>query len=185
MLFRSRGRSLSPDERLALRQSAACPVWDRLRALLDSPAAASLLPKEKMSEALNYVRNHWDALRLYLTDPLLPIDNNDVEQLMKHVAIGRNNWMFIGSVLAGKRMANFLTLVSSALRNDLDVYVYIKAVLDALLAGSTDYASLRADTWAQAHPEALRNYRKEERRDRVDAKNRRREHRRPNEPDTS
>jgi transposase len=173
-----RGRPLSADERLALRQREARGVWDRLQTVIDSPAAASLLPKEKMSEALGYLRNHGDALRLYLSDPLLPIDNNDVEQLMKQVAIGRKNWLFIGSVSAGERSANFLTLVSSALRNDLDVYVYIKSVLDALLGGSTDYAALRADLWAQTHPEAIRNYRKDERRDRVNAKTSRREDRR-------
>lgn len=180
-----RGRPLSADERLSLRQTEARAVWDRLQALIASPAAASLLPKEKLSEALGYLRNHWDALRLYLSDPRLPIDNNDVEQLMKQVAIGRKNWLFIGSVPAGERAADFLTLVSSALRSDLDVYAYIKAVLDALLAGSTDYAALRPDVWAQAHPEAIRNYRKEERRDRVDAKTRRRERRRLNVTDTS
>jgi transposase/uncharacterized coiled-coil protein SlyX len=173
-----RGRLLSSHDRLALRQGEAKAVWDRLQALLDGPAAASLLPKEKMSEALGYLRHHGEALRLYLSDPLLPIDNNDVEQLMKQVAIGRKNWLFLGSVPAGERAANFLTLVSSALRNDLDVYAYIKAVLDSLLAGSTDYSALRPDLWAQAHPEAIRNYRKEERRDRVDAKTRRRENRR-------
>lgn len=173
-----RGRSLSADERLALRQTEARDVWDRLQALLASPAAVGLLPKEKMTEALAYVRNHWEALRLYLNDPLLPIDNNDVEQLMKQVAIGRKNWLFIGSVPAGERAADFLTLVSSALRNDLDVYAYLKAVLDALLVGSTDYAALRPDVWAQGHPEAIRIYRKEERRDRADAKSRRRERRR-------
>ena len=173
-----RGRSLPADQRLALRQSEARNVWDRLQTLIDGPAAASLLPKEKMSEALGYLRNHWDALRMYLSDPLLPIDNNDVEQLMKQVAIGRKNWLFIGSVPAGERAANFLTLVSSALRSDLDVYAYIKSVLDTLLAGSSDYAALRPDRWAQTHPEAIRNYRKDERRDRVDAKTRRRQHRR-------
>ena len=47
-----------------------------------------------------------------------------------------------------------------------------------MLAGSTDYASLRPDRWAQAHPEAIRTYRQEERRDRYDAKTRRRERRR-------
>jgi transposase len=180
-----RGRLLLPEDRLALRQSEARGVWDRLQALLDGPDAASLLPKEKMSEALSYLRNHWDALRLYLSDPLLPIDNNDVEQLMKQVAIGRKNWLFIGSVPAGERAANFLTLVSSALRSDLDVHAYIKAVLDGLMAGSTDYAALRPDVWAQAHPEAIRTYRQEERRDRAEAKSRRREHRRLHGTDSS
>lgn len=97
---------------------------------------------------------------------------------MKQVAIGRKNWLFIGSVTAGERAADFLTLVSSALRNDLDVWAYIKAVLDALLAGSKDYASLRPDRWAASHPEAIRKYRQAERRDRMSAKTIRRQLRR-------
>jgi hypothetical protein len=68
--------------------------------------------------------------------------------------------------------------VSSALRNDLDVYDYVKAVLDALLAGSRDYAALCPDQWAKTHPESVRTYRQDERRDRVDAKRTRREFRR-------
>ena len=68
--------------------------------------------------------------------------------------------------MAGERAANFLTLVSSALRNDLDVYAYLKSVLDALLTGSTDYAPLRPDTWATAHPEAIRAYHPADRRHR-------------------
>ncbi len=67
-----------------------------------------------------------------------------------------------------------LTLVSSALRNDPDVWAYVKDVLDQLLAGSTDYASLRPDRWAASHPEHLRTYRAEERRDRAAAQHARR-----------
>ena len=91
-----------------------------------------MLPKSKFAEALGYLRNHGDPLRLYLTDGRMPIDNNDVEQLMKQVAVGRKNWLFIGSVAAGERAADFLTLVSSAIRNDLDVWAYSKDVLDQL-----------------------------------------------------
>jgi hypothetical protein len=85
---------------------------------------------------------------------------------------------FIGSVAAGERAADLLTLVSSAVRNDLDVWAYVKDVLDQLLAGSTDYASLRPDRWAASHPEHIRTYRTEERRDRADAKQFRRARRR-------
>lgn len=92
--------------------------------------------------------------------------NNDTEQLMKQVAVGRKNWLFAGSVVGGMRIAGFLTLVSSALRNDLDVWSYVKDVLDQLLAGSTDYASLLPWNWAAAHPEAIRTYRVEERKQR-------------------
>jgi len=72
-----------------------------------------------------------------------------------------------------------MTLVSSAVRNDLDVWSYIKDVLDHLLAGETDYTTLRPDAWAAAHPEKIREYRTTERRDRGDRKKTRRATRRP------
>jgi transposase len=173
-----RGKTLSVDERQLLRQREATPVWQSLGQWLASDAAQAVLPKSKFAEALGYLRNHWDPLRVYLDDGRLPIDNNDVEQLMKQVAIGRKNWLFVGSVAAGERAADFLTLVSSAVRNDLDVWAYLKDVLDQLLAGSTDYESLRPDRWRQAHPECVREYRVDERRDRADRKQRRRAERR-------
>lgn len=173
-----RGKFLSVGEREALRSSEARPVWQRMRELLDGPAASGVLPKEKFAEALGYLRNQWDALQVYLGDGRLTIDNNETEQLMKQVAIGRKNWLFVGSVAAGERMADLFTLVSSALRNDLDVWAYLKDVLDRLLASSTDYASLRPDHWAVLHPEYIRTYRADERRDRAAAQHHRRDRRR-------
>lgn len=173
-----RARMMSAEERLALRQSEAVPVWRSLDEWLKSKSATDVLPKSKLGEALGYLRNQWEPLQTYLTDGRIPIDNNEVEQLMKQVAIGRKNWLFIGSMAAGHRAADFLTLVSSAVRNDLDVWAYLKDVLDRLLAGDTDYAALRPDVWRQAHPEAIREYRVAERRDRADRKQRRRVHRR-------
>ena len=58
--------------------------------------------------------------------------------------------------------------VSTALRNDLDVWAYMKDGLDQLLAGSADYHSLRADVWKELHPEYIRTYRVDERRDAAD-----------------
>ena len=173
-----RGKGHSVREREELRSSEARPVWQRIRELLDSKAALEVLPKEKFAEALGYLRNQWEALVVYLGDGRLPIDNNQTEQLMKQVAIGRKNWLFLGSVAAGERMADLMTLVSSALRNDLDVWAYVKDVLDQLLAGGTDYASLRPDRWAALHPEHIRTYRADERRDRAAAQYHRRAHRR-------
>jgi transposase len=63
-----------------------------------------------------------------------------------------------------------MTLVSSARRHDLDVWVYMKDVLDQMLAGSTDYQSLLPDVWKQSHPEAVRDYRVAERRDKAERK---------------
>jgi transposase len=173
-----RAKTFSPEERLALRQSEAAPVWDALGQWLAGEAAAAVLPKSKFAEALGYLRNHWDPLRLYLGDGLMPMDNNEVEQLMKQVALGRKNWLFVGSVAAGERAADFLTLVTSAVRNDLDVWAYVKDVLDQLLAGLQDYQQLLPHVWKEAHPESVRQYRAEERRDRADRKRSRRTRRR-------
>lgn len=86
---------------------------------------------------------------------------------MKQVALGRKAWLFVGNVEAGQRSAMMMTMVSSAKRHDLDVGLYIKDVLDQLLAGCTDYESLLPDRWKQRHPEAIREYRQQERCDRA------------------
>jgi transposase len=171
-----RAATMSVDERFALRQAEALPVWQAMGTWLQSAAAQDVVGK--FGDALGYLRNHWEPLQLYPTDGRMPIDNNDVEQLMKQIALGRKNWLFVGSVAAGERTADFFTLVTSAVRNDLDVWAYFKDVLDRLLAGETDYESLRPDVWRAAHPEAVRHYRVEERRDKADRKQLRRATRR-------
>ena len=173
-----RGKPLSADDRRALRERESRPVLARIRAYLQSDTASRVLPKSSLGEALAYLRNHWEALNVFVTDGRMPMDNNEVEQLMKHVALGRKNWLFLGSVEAGNRTAIMLTIISTALRNDLDVCAYVKDVLDQLLSGSTDYHSLRADIWKQSHPQFVRTYRADERRDAADRRHYRRAQRR-------
>ena len=168
-----RGKVMSPEQRLELRQSAAKPIWAAMGEWLEEVKLRTsnvILPKSDFAKALQYMRNHFVELQRYVEDPMLPMDNNETEQLMKQVAIGRKNWLFAGSVAGGERTAGFLTLVSSALRNDLDVWLYVKDVLDQLLAGTTDYEPLLPWNWAATHPEAIREYRIEERRDRAERK---------------
>jgi hypothetical protein len=141
-----RGKELSPEDRRTLRQVESVAVLKRMR---------------------DYLNNHWQQLNLFTTEDHIPIDNNDVEQLMRQVATGRKNWLFLGSPDAGDRAATLLTLISTALRHDLDVWAYLKDALDQLLAGSTDYHSLRPDIWKLSHPQFVRTYRTEERRDTV------------------
>jgi hypothetical protein len=155
------------EERLALRQSEAVSIWDEMENWLEAVEQRTsqvILPKSDLGKAIQYVRNHIAELKRYLDDGRIPMDNNETEQLMKQVAVGRKNWLFTGSIAGGERTAGFMTLVSSALRNDLDVWEYIKDVLDQLLAGSTDYHPLLPWNWAAEHPEAIRQYRINERR---------------------
>lgn len=176
-----RGKSLTPSERKDLRQRESKPIWDAMRQWLDEVAQRItnvVLPTSDLGKACNYMRNHFTELQRYLNDGSLPIDNNETEQLMRQVALGRKNWMFAGSLAGGERNAAFLTLTSSAHRNDLEVWAYVKDVIDKLLAGSTDYESLLPWNWAAAHPESIRQYRAEERTTRAKRTRAKREQRR-------
>jgi len=166
----TRAKDMNWREREELRVRESSAVLTGIKKWLDNPAMDRVLPKSDFAEAVRYIRNHWEALNVFVQDGHIPIDNNDVEQLMKQVALGRKAWLFVGNVEAGERSAMMMTLVSSAKRHDLDVGLYIKDVLDQLLAGCTDYASLVPDQWKQRHPEAIRQYRQEERRDKAERK---------------
>lgn len=166
----TRAKAMTWQDRQTLRGRESTLILDAIRKWLESEPLGAVLPKSDFAEALRYLRNHWEALNVYVQDGRIPIDNNSVEQLMKQVAMGRKAWLFVCSVAGGEQSAKMMTLVSSARRHDLDVWVYTKDVLDQLLAGSTDYHSLLPDTWKQRHPEAIRAYRVEERRDKAERK---------------
>jgi transposase len=134
----------------------------------DSLDAKGVLPASKLGGAFNYIRNHWEALNVFVNDGSLPIDNNQVERLMKRIAVGRKNWLFTGSLRAGIRNASLMSLVASALRQDLDVAMYLESVITHMLRGTAKTEELLPDRWKAAHPEAVREYREQERRDKAD-----------------
>jgi len=166
----TRGKDLPWQQRGALREREATVVLEAMWRWLESLPLQAVLPKSDFAEALRYIRNHWRELNVYVRDGRIPIDNNSVEQLMKQVAMGRKAWLFVCSMAGGEQSARMMTLASSARRHDLDVGLYLKDVLDQLLAGCTDYDRLLPDVWKRSHPEAVRQYRVEERRDKADRK---------------
>lgn len=140
-LYDIEDRGLEASALQTLRQSEAAGVWQRMREMLVGDQVARLLPKQPLSQAVRYLNHHCDVLQRDVSGARILIDNNESEQLMKQVAIGRMYWLFCGSITAGERMNDLLTVVSSALRNDLQVWSYVKGVLDALLSGETNEAS--------------------------------------------
>ena len=160
-----RGSRLDATSRLLLRRRESVPLMQRLELLLESPAARGLLPKSKLAAAINYLRNHWDDFKRFLSDGRLPIDNNDAERDLRRIAVGRKNWLFVGSREGGDRAAVILTVVASAHRHDLDVWAYLRDVLQRLAEGVSedDLEQLLPDVWKAAHPEHVREFREEER----------------------
>ena len=158
-------RDATVDERTAARQERSATVWSAMREYLECKVV-DVVSTDKMFEAKRYILRQFSALSVHLSDGNIPIDNNDCEQLMKQVALGRKNWMFLGSVASGYRTARLMTLVSSAIRNDLDVEAYLEDILVRLVGGDTDYESMLPHVWATAHPEHIRAHRQEQRQER-------------------
>lgn len=172
-----RAAGCDPQSRQALRMREAVPILDRMEAWLQEQAPRAL-PKSALGKAITYARNQWQALRRYTEDGRLTIDNNPSERRLRAQAIGRKNWLFLGSEQAGPRAAVFYTIISSAKRHDLDTRAYLRDVLERLAGGEPNVDDLLPDRWKQAHPEAVRSYRQHEREAKSAAKRLRRQRRR-------
>jgi transposase len=166
----ARASNDSDEERLALPQTESVVALNSIRNWLDTKTQPAVLPKSNFAEVVRYVNNSWKALTSYVQTGYVPIDNNAIERMMKQVAVGRKNWLFVCNVDAGERAAMLISIVSSAKRHDLDVWVYLKDILERMLAGETDYREMLPDIWKQSHPDAVRTHRVEERRDKADRK---------------
>lgn len=81
---------------------------------------------------VDYSLKRWEALTRYLDDVDLPIDNNWVENRIRPIALGRQNWLFAGSLRAGKRAAAVMSLIQSAKLNGHDPHAYMRDVLERL-----------------------------------------------------
>ena len=106
-----RARPLDDAARRGLRQTEAVPILERLRDELDR-LSAKLLPKSALAQAVTYALNQWQALCRYTEDGRLTIDNNVSERRVRDQAIGRKNWMFLGSDEAGPRAAVLCTIIA-------------------------------------------------------------------------
>ncbi|PRG64644.1 IS66 family transposase [Burkholderia multivorans] len=122
---------LKPDRRREVRQERARPIADALHEWM---VAQRKLVSEgsAIAKALDYSLKRWEALTRYLVDGHVPIDNNWLENQIRPWATGRSNWLFAGSLRAGKRAAAIMSLIRSAQLNGHDPYVYLKDVLTRL-----------------------------------------------------
>jgi transposase len=176
-----RVQNFTPEARQALRQQESVPILDRIEAYLDELSVRAL-PKSALGKAITYARNQRVALRRYVEDGRLTIDNNISEQTVRPQAIGRKNWEFLGSEAAGPRAAVLFTILAGAKRHRLEPWAYVRDVLLRLSAGETDLESLQPDRWAASHPEHVLKHRLEESRRKAARKQQARKDRRAARP---
>ena len=124
-------KDLNADQHQKIRQQHSKPVLNALHEWMT-------LQRHKMPDssatvrALDYSLRRWTALTRFTDDGQLPVDNNWIENQIRPIAIGRNNWLFAGSLRAGQRAAAVMSLVQSARMNGHDPYAYLRDVLTRL-----------------------------------------------------
>ena len=119
------------DTRLSARAQRSRPVADTLQQWLRQQRQ-KVPDGSATARAIDYSLKRWVALTRFLDDGDLPIDNNWVENRIRPIALGRQNWLFAGSLRAGKRAAAVMSLIHSAKMNGLDPYAYMRDVLERL-----------------------------------------------------
>ena len=124
-------KHLSAGERQTIRQARSKPLADAMHEWLVLQRQ-KILDGTATAKAMDYSLKRWGALTRFLENGQLPIDNNWIENQIRPVAIGRNNWMFVGSLRAGQRAAAIMSLIQSARLNGHDPYAYLKDVLTRL-----------------------------------------------------
>jgi transposase len=154
-------RLWGPDQRKAVRQEKSVPILDRLEAYLREQKDGAL-PKSKYGQAIAYVLNRPDEMRRYTEDGRLEIDNNTSERTLRLCAIGRRNWLFLGSDQGGETAAICFTILANAKRYRIEPFAYVRALLTALSSDEVDLESLLPDVWSAAHPEHFLQYRHDE-----------------------
>jgi transposase len=142
--------------RFRLRQEKSLPVVTAIRQWLEGEQT-KVLPKSLIGQAVNYALRHWTALTRYLGDGFLAIDNNVAEQALRHIALGRKNWLFAGSAKGAETAAILFTVTSSCHRHGVDAFAYLRDLLQRLAHdGQPSAEQLRAwlpDRWQPSPPE--------------------------------
>jgi transposase len=143
-------KDFSDTQRLQMRQELAVPILGQFQQWLLTQRP-EVLPKSPMAEAIGYALNNWAALVRYTEAGFLAIDNNVAEREMKRIAIGRKNWLSIGSPRGGRTAAVLMSFTSTCQRLSVEPWAYLQEVLTRLPALPTDQlGALLPDQWQAA-----------------------------------
>ena len=121
------------EERLVARQKKAQPILDKIHLWLTASMAAHL-PQSSMRRAIDHMLRIWKELNVYLSDGRIPIDNNLAENANRSIALGRKNWLFVGSETGGHTAAMLMTFTATCRKNKINTWAYLKDVLQRINA---------------------------------------------------
>ena len=143
----ARKAGLSAQERGQLRARSSVKMLAELKTLVVA-ASVEALPRGLLGRACQYALKLWERLELIMSDGRIEVDNNWVENGMRPIALGRKNWLHIGSEEAGTHVAAVASVVETCKRNAICVKEYLRSVLPGLNGVLTrDVAELTPLAW--------------------------------------
>ena len=144
----ARKEGLSPQDRQLRRLDKSKPLLEQIKSQIQR-ARSDALPKSVLAKACNYTLTLWRRLTRFLQYPELEISNNWAENAMRPVALGRKNWIHIGSEEAGPRVAAIISIVETCRRLKISIRDYLASILPGLADFPINrIAELTPSAWA-------------------------------------
>ncbi len=142
---------MTPAERHCSRQEHAAPLLDGIFGKLEELKQRTI-PSEPLRKAVDYALNQQKALCRYLEDGRLRPDNNLAENAMRPVALGRKNWMAVGSERGGRAAALFMGLIQSCKDGEINPWEYFNDMLRRIMSHPISrLRELLPDQWNPLH----------------------------------
>jgi len=149
---RASAQMLDHAARHQLRQQEATPLLDGLRSEIKA-ALHAVLPASALGKACNYTLALWHKLTRFLEHPQLELSNNLAENSMRPIALGRKNWIHLGSEQAGPKIAAILSVIETCKRLNIPARGYLAQVLPGLAdLPATHLDQLTPSAWSAARP---------------------------------
>jgi transposase len=124
-------KGLSAESRLELREEKSQPLMSELKIKINA-AWQKALPKSALGKACEYALGQWSALETYLKNGAVEIDNNRCEQGIRPIALGRKNWMHIGSHDSAPKITAIMSILETCKRHQINTRDYLLDVLPGL-----------------------------------------------------
>ena len=126
-----REKGLSQEDRQVLRLEKSKPLLEQIKTQIQA-TRSDALPKRVLAKACSYTLTLWVRLTRLLEYPELELSNNLAENAMRPVALGRRNWIHIGSEEAGPRVAAIVSIVETCRRLKMPIRDYLCSILPGL-----------------------------------------------------
>lgn len=153
--------TLDVDAKLKIRKEKSLPIVEKFYEWVYSVMENKYITNSKLKKALVYAKNQKENLSKFLEDGRIPLTNSRAERAIRPFAVHRKNWLFADTTNGARANAILYSFIESAKCNNLNIYKYIKYLLDELsqLEGEQSESSIEKYLpWSKELPNDISNY---------------------------